>query len=154
MALRRAPLTGVQANELLKGFTTRMIHSLPAEWDQLFVEFRAMGSYTELRAHVLTVLGGTVEWTLPDSELAFLRDLRDAMYKPGEGTWNSVRYHLVHPGEYSVEYNWREEPDWVHPPPAEYFEQELEDRPRDEDELPEWFEQRLDGTAPDTGTMR
>lgn len=144
MKRRPAPLDGVQANELFKGFTTQMIHSLPAAWDQLFVTFRAMGDYVELSAQVITVLGGAVEWTPPEPALDFFVRLREAMYKPGEGVWASVRYHLVHPSEYTVNYNWHDEPDWDHVPPPEYFEQELEKYPRDEDELPEWFSRRLD----------
>lgn len=148
MTFRKAPLNGVQANELFKGFTTQMIHSLPPAWDQLFLNFRAMGEYVELTAQVITVSGGSMDWTPPDSVPRFLTKLRGAMYNWDQGAvWTSLRYHLVHPDRYAVDYNWDDEPDWDHVPPAEFFDQELEIHPRDEDELPEWFERRLNSNA-------
>jgi hypothetical protein len=149
MTSGRRPLNPEQANELWKGFTTQMIHSLPPAWDQLFLSFRAMGSYVELTAQIITVAGGSMNWAPPDSVLPFLMKMRDGMYDFDKGTaWISLRYHLVHPSRYTVEYNWGDrEPDWNHVPPPEFFEQELEMYPRDEDELPEWFERRLDAGA-------
>ena len=146
MAFRKAPLNGIQANELFKGFTTQMIHSLPPAWDQLFLNFRAMGSYVELTAQIITVHGSSMDWTPPESVLPFLTKMRDSMYDWDQrAVWLSLRYHLVHPSKYSIEYNWGDrEPDWDHVPPAEFFDEELELYPRDEDRLPEWWERRLD----------
>ncbi|MEU3274217.1 hypothetical protein ABZ639_25535 [Saccharomonospora sp. NPDC006951] len=143
-ANNRVPLDGAGANELMKGFTTRMIHSLPSAWDQLFIDFRSVGTYVELSGRLITVLGGAIEWTPPGDEAVFLMKLRDAMYRPYEGVWTSLRYHLVHPGRYSVEYDWKNEPDWDHTPPPRFFAQEFDMYPRNEDDLPEWFERRLD----------
>src|SRR3954454_1627470 len=97
MPMPVVPLNGPQINELFKGFTTRMIHSLPAAWDQLFITFRAAGDFVEMPAHIITVLGGALEWNPPAGTAAFFAELREGMYKPGEGTWFTARYHLIHP---------------------------------------------------------
>ncbi len=143
MPMPRMPLSGIQANELFKDFTTRMIHSLPPEWDQLFIDFRSVGEYVEMPARVITVLGGAIQWEPPGDTAPFLVKLRDAMYKPDEGVWTSLRYHLVHPDRYSIQYNWDREPDWDHVPPARFFEQELDRYPRSDEFMPDWLVDRL-----------
>jgi hypothetical protein len=141
------PLNPYQVNELLKDFTTRMIHSLPPPWHQLFIDFRAMGSYVELDAQIITVTGGAVAWE--PGALEFFLELRQDMFKRGEGTWFSLKYHLVHPSRFEVRYNWRQEPDWTHVPPPECFRQESEKFPRDEETVPEWLGRRLaESTTP------
>jgi hypothetical protein len=118
-----------------------MIHSLPAEWDQLFITVRSVGGYLELPAQILTVLGGYVDWTPPPGTDEFFVSLRDAMARPGSGAWTSLRYHLVHPGQYGAEYDWDGEPDWDHVPPREFFVAEAAKYPREP--VPEWLRQRI-----------
>lgn len=141
MPMPRIPLNTEQAHELLKGFTTWMIHSVPADWDQLFLTFRSVGGYVELPAQVVTVLGGAVDWTPPSGAVEFFVDLRDCMARPGEGAWTSLRYHLVHPGRYNAEYDWNGEPDWDHAPAREFFAAEAEKYPRET--IPDWLRQHL-----------
>ncbi|MBE1495534.1 hypothetical protein H4696_002634 [Amycolatopsis lexingtonensis] len=141
MPMPRMPLTTAQAHEVLKDFTTWMIHSVPADWDQLFLTFRSVGGYVELRASIITVLGGGLEWTPPPGVAEFFAGLRDDMARPGEGTWTSLRYHLVHPGRYDAEYDWDGEPDWDHVPSREHFAAEAGRYPRET--VPGWLRQRL-----------
>ncbi|MBN6035677.1 hypothetical protein [Amycolatopsis sp. 195334CR] len=130
MPMPVVPLNAAQANQLLKEFTTWMVHSAPADWEQLFLTYRSVGDYVELTGQVITVVGSARSWTPPDGAVGFFADLRDGMAKPGEGAWTTLRYHLAHPGGYSAEYDWDGEPDWDHVPPAEFFRQERERYPR------------------------
>lgn len=138
MPMPVVPLNAAQANQLVKEFTARVVNSAPAGWDQLFLTFRAVGDYVELTGRVVTALGAAGPWTPPDGAAAFFADLRDSMAKPDEGAWTTVRYHVVHPGGYSAEYDWDGEPDWDHVPPAEFFRQEMERYPRT-GERAEWL---------------
>lgn len=105
------PLTDEQAGERLKVLSTRLIHALPPEWDQLFVTVRSVGEDLELPAQLVTVHGETVDWTLPSGVAEFFATLRADMARPGSGTWTSLRYHLVHPSRYGVAYDWDGTPD-------------------------------------------
>lgn len=150
MPMPVGPLNPQQVNELFQSFTTRMIHSLPPPWDQLFIDFRAMGDYSELDAQIISVTGGAVSWQAPGAQEFFV-DLRQDMYKRRRGTWFSLKYHLVHPSRYTVEYNWEQEPDWAHVPPPEFFGKELEKFPREEEHMPEWLTRRVAESAAGQG---
>jgi hypothetical protein len=139
----RRPLTMVESGNVMKDFTTWMVHSLPADWEQLFLTFRSVGTYTEVRGDVLTVLGASARWTPPAGAADYLLELKSAMYKMNEEAWTSLRYHLVRPLRFTVDYDWDHEPDWDHVPPAASFAEEIEEYPRDGANLPQWLRQRL-----------
>ncbi|GAA2816959.1 hypothetical protein [Saccharopolyspora taberi] len=143
MPTPRVPLNPAQIDELLEGVTTQLIHTLPANWEQLFITFRSVGSYVEMPVQLINLMGQVQPWQPPDEVLGAFAGLRHGMYREGEGTWFSARYHLVHFAKVGVEYNWTDEPDWDHTPPAEFFREELETYPRDE--VPEWLRLRGQG---------
>jgi hypothetical protein len=115
---------------------------MPGDWSQLFLDFRSIGRYVEHPSSVLTVFGRSVTWTLPDEALPILLDLREGMYREGQGTWFSVKGHLAHPNVYSVEYNWHDEPRWTRRPPERFFAEELQTFPRTDEETPGWLRER------------
>ncbi|GAB2687374.1 hypothetical protein [Nocardia thraciensis] len=141
-----APLNPVQIGELVGGFRNHLRHRAPADWLQMFVDFRSVGSYVETRAQVITVFGNAVDWEPPEAA-AFFTDLRRDMYTSGEGTWTSVELHIVVNGKYSAEYGWYDEPDWDHVPPGDAFRDELAMYPRAADRVPAWLSARADSTA-------
>lgn len=144
----RVPLNPAQIDGLVQGFTTRMIHSLPADWQQLFITFRCVGDYVEMPVRIITIFGQAREWEPPTDTTEFFLRLRRGMYRKGEGTWSSAKYHLAHLSKVGIDYNWKEEPDWDMLPPATSFQRELELLPRDADHIPNWLAEKL----PQTGT--
>src|SRR3954468_22835058 len=132
-------LTPEDQNALLGSVTTLLIHRLPGDWSQVFLDFRALGRYVEPPVSGLNIFGQSVDWQLPDEALPFFLELRAGMYREGQGTWSSARYHLAHPNTFSVEYDWTDEPKWTHRPPAEQFRRELELFPRAESEIADWL---------------
>ena len=124
-------------NAILGSVTTLLIHRLPGDWSQLFLDFRATGAYVEAPVSVLNIFGQSVDWTLPEEALPFFLELRAGMYREGDGTWFSARFHLAHPNVYSIEYNRAEEPTWTHRPSVKHFAEELEMFPRAE--VPSWL---------------
>ncbi|PRY43690.1 TNT domain-containing protein [Umezawaea tangerina] len=149
MTTTQPRLTPEDQNALLGSVTTLLIHRLPGDWSQLFLDFRALGSTVEAPVSVLNIYGQSVEWKLPDEALPFFLELRAGMYREGMGTWFSARFHLAHPNVYSVEYNRTEEPRWTHRPAEKYFQEELERFPRAEAEIPDWV--RSAGRTADHG---
>ncbi len=126
---------------VLDSYRDHLLHRLPSDWQQLFIDFRSVGEYVETRAQVLTVLGQSIEWEAPQS-VTFFSELRRDMYTPWQGTWTSVRFHLVVNGKYNAEYDWDHEPDWDHRPDARAFQQELHMFPRSAEHVPAWLDAR------------
>lgn len=141
MPMPVVPLNPHQVDLLFRDFTARTIESLPEQWDQLFLDFRAMGDFVELDGQVITRLGGAVAWQEQPGAVDFLVDLRANMYERGRGVWFSLKYHLIHPGRFEVRYGWQHEPDWTHRPPPEFFRRELERFPREDEHVPDWLRQ-------------
>ncbi|MBB5954982.1 hypothetical protein FHS29_001552 [Saccharothrix tamanrassetensis] len=124
-------------NAILGSVTTLLVQRLPGDWEQLWVDFRMVGSYLEVEASGLTIFGGSFQWQPPDEVLPFFVRLREGMARPGKGTWFATKLHLVHPDTYSAEFNRDHEPDWTSPPAAEHHRAELELHPRDNP--PDWL---------------
>lgn len=132
-------LTPVEQHEILISVTSLLIHSMPGDWSQLFMEFRAIGRYIETPASVLTIFGQRADRQLPDEALPFFLELRDGMHRQSQGTWISAKFHIAHPNVYSIEYNRQSEPQWTHRPPASFFLEELEMFPRTDNDIPDWL---------------
>ncbi|WP_367135036.1 TNT domain-containing protein [Saccharothrix sp. HUAS TT1] len=124
-------------NAILGSVTTLLVQRLPGDWEQLFVDFRMVGRYLETQVSGLTMFGSSFDWELPPEALPFFVQLRDGMARPGQGTWLSMKFHLVHPDTYSAEFDRDNEPDWTQPPSPEYYAEELEVYPRDV--VPAWL---------------
>lgn len=143
-----------QQNAILGSITTLLVHRLPANWEQFFLDFRMMGSYLETEASGLTIFGSSFRWQLPDEALPLFLELRQGMARPETGTWLSLKFRLTHPSTYSVEYNRDLEPEWLHAPESKHYVQELEQYPRAETSTPSWLLERTglaalpDATAP------
>ncbi|MEU4742640.1 TNT domain-containing protein [Actinosynnema sp. NPDC023658] len=129
-------------NAILGSVTTLLVQRLPGDWEQLFVDFRMVGRYLETQVSGLTMYGSSFDWELPPEALPFFVQLRDGMARPGQGTWFTLRFHLVHPDTYSAEFDRDHEPDWTQPPAAQYYAEELEIYPRDDDAVPSWLRER------------
>ncbi len=138
------PLNMQLVGMVLDSYRDHLLHRLPSDWQQLFVEFRSVGEYIEMRANILTLLGQSIEWSPPES-VTFFSELRRDMYVPWQGTWTTIRFHLVVNGKYAAEYDWDHEPDWDNRPDPHFFRQELQMFPRSEDQVPDWLRDRLDG---------
>ncbi|KAA2264612.1 DUF4237 domain-containing protein [Solihabitans fulvus] len=150
MTAPQGPLHPEEQTELLRSLTVLFVHALPGDWGQLWVDFRSVGSHVELTGTVLNVFGHTDEWTPPDEAVAYFTRLRAGMYRPGEGTWTSAKYHLAHPDTFSVDYDWKNEPDFDLPVSQAYFREELATFPRAEENIPEWLREKAGlGPAPE-----
>jgi hypothetical protein len=135
-------LSSAEQNALLDSVTTLLVHRLPGDWEELYLDLRCVGDYVESPASVLDVFGDTTEWKLPEEALPFFQQLRSGAYRPGTGTWTSARFRLKHPQQRSVDYEWVREPDWTHRPPQRYFLEELAAHPRPDDDVQTWLRDR------------
>ncbi|OLF13601.1 hypothetical protein BU204_26525 [Actinophytocola xanthii] len=119
-----------------------MLRVAPDNWEQLTVDYRAVGRYSEATGRVVYADGGSEAWTMPPDLQGLFARLRGGMYRDGRGTWFNARYRLDHPSSYNLEYD-REEPAWEKPPPPQAYPDDMRLFPRTEDNVPEWLRRRL-----------
>jgi hypothetical protein len=135
-------LTPTEQDALVKQIGLAMLRVAPDDWEQLTVDYRAVGRYAESTGQVTFADGGTEPWTMPADLQGLFTRLRAGMYREGRGTWFNARYKLDHPSSYNLEYD-REEPAWEHQPPPQAYPDDMRLFPRTDDNVPEWLRRRL-----------
>jgi hypothetical protein len=123
-----------------------MLRVAPDDWEQLTVDYRAVGRYAESTGKVTYSDGATDTWEMPADLRSLFARLRAGMYREGRGTWFNARYRLDQPSSYNLEYD-REEPGWDAPPPPAAYPDDMRLFPRTDENVPEWLRRRL-ATAP------
>jgi hypothetical protein len=139
-------LTPTEQDALVKQIGLAMLRVAPEDWEQLTVDYRAVGRYAESTGQVVYSDGVAEPWTMPADLQGLFARLRGGMYREGRGTWFNARYRLDHPSSYNLEYD-REEPVWDMPPPPQAYPDDMRLFPRSDDNVPEWLRRRL-ATAP------
>ena len=142
---RTAPV--VRQGELIREIASLLPQRVDGEWAELlFIDNRlsmvADGSLS------VTFSDGTSGEAFPPREISdLLKELRDVMYSRGSGTWFSASFRVVREesGETSANasFNYDEEPEWYFPVDPGQYAIDLEDFPRDEENIPGWLRERL-----------
>ncbi|MGB3439387.1 MAG: glycohydrolase toxin TNT-related protein [Actinophytocola sp.] len=140
-------LTPTEQDALVKQIGLAMLRVAPDDWEQLTVDYRAVGRYAESTGQVTYSDGGTEPWTMPADLQGLFARLRAGMYREGRGTWFNARYKLDHPSSYNLEYD-REEPGWDLPPPPQAYPDDMRLFPRTDDNVPDWLRRRLASAPP------
>ncbi|GIL25037.1 hypothetical protein [Actinocatenispora comari] len=143
MPFRWPRLDPVQQNELLGTITTAVVEALPPGWCRVMIDYRMVGRTVDVAVGVEDTGGTYRRWEPPVDVWKMFQRLRGGMYRDGEGTWFSARFGIEPPTRFTIQYNWRNEPDFDPYPAAEQFAIEQERFPRAEEYMPEWFRQRL-----------
>ncbi|MGW4244224.1 hypothetical protein [Nocardia sp. NPDC004722] len=128
-----------------------------ADWERVELHAAAVGPAYQLRIAAILDDGSTV---IPDpaaleaagldaigSALLELRRLM-ATYRPGTGTWFSMRLCLDSPEDYSAAYNFHHEPEWNPPLSPEAWLADFEVFPRDVLHIPAWLRAHLERAQP------
>ena len=119
------------------------------EWDSLVYAHNQIGgrgsSITKIYNH-----GELVKRASFADEILFtVDDLREVMYRPGQGTWISMTLKVTPKGDgWEADYNFMEKPVWeLGEPVNDSYAQELYLYPRDEDHIPDWFREEMKGAT-------
>lgn len=137
------PLTPVEQDELLRQISHQLVRLLPSDWEEVQIDYRAIGRHIELPMVVRTSTGANRPWSAPREIAQRFAELRAGMYQEGAGAWFTVHYQLRRPDQYTVRYDWDSEPEWVIPVPPPAYLDELRRFPRSEDRIPDWFRRHL-----------
>lgn len=142
------PLDPGEQEQLIQQIGRVIVGGLPPGWHEAGIEYRAIGSHSELIAQLVAPNGTAVPIAAPTEAEELFARLRDGMHEPDRGTWISALYQLQRPGSYSVDFNGDYEPVWRTTPPAEAFVEELRRYPRTNENVPEWLAERAGLPAP------
>lgn len=143
MTYRWPTLDPAAQTELLGELTAQVVAAQPPDWRQVMIDYRHLGRLTDAGVGVLDPAGDYQLWDPPVEVWRMLQRLRGGMYRDGEGTWFSVRITIEPPSRFTVQYNWRNRPDFPDPPGRDEFALELERFPRGEAYQPDWFRAAL-----------
>jgi hypothetical protein len=114
--------------------------SVPPDWTQVMLTYRAIGEHVELPVMVRRVTdGGLYLWEPPSEVRELLAALRAGMYREGRGTWFQVVAHVALNSSVEYTYTWDDEPAWDSPRPVAEFARELARFPRTPDMVPAWL---------------
>lgn len=117
--------------------------TLPPGWTYAQVQFREIGRHTEVNGLVRDVAGQMFQWSPPQAVADRFRELRDST-SGGPTAWYSSRFEVEYDsGKEKLTTNRTDEPQWISPPPAEAYQEELR-RAGTADALPDWLRARLD----------
>ncbi|MFD7073953.1 agglutinin cell wall attachment protein [Nocardioides sp. NPDC059952] len=117
------------------------------EWTSVVLRRRAVSMYAEQELIVHRPNGATEKALAPRAVSKLLKELRKVMYTPGGGTWLSLEWTIENNlGDWSgrTSFNYDDEPSWQEPLNPGIYGLDLEDFPRESQNIPLWMQQRLD----------
>lgn len=124
-----------------------MPQRVEGEWVELLMIDNRLSMVADGSLSVRFSDGTSGEAFPPREKRVLLRELREIMYSQGSGTWFSATFRVVREacGETSANawFNYDEEPEWNFSVDPGQYAIDLEDFPRDEENIPDWLRERL-----------
>lgn len=130
-------------DELTKGVATLLARAAPAGWKRIDLKALANVAVSDIALTVVLQDGSSPPAELPRDVIPMVGELRSIMYRPGAGTWLSMRLMMDPPGAYYVSFNSDFDPLWEPDLTAAEWAQDLTAFPRDDEHTPEWLRSRL-----------
>ncbi|CAM3753063.1 hypothetical protein [Nocardiopsis rhodophaea] len=140
---KRGHLGPVEQHQILANIGKEIVSGAPDNWERLEYSAKSIISGT---ADLLVATyddGQTESIDMPDSILGMLRELRAGMYQEAKGTWYSMKYTIVRPGNFNTEFNYDSDPGFTFEPTPEEFVRDLQYFPRDDEYIPAWLREKI-----------
>ncbi|WP_152487018.1 hypothetical protein [Nocardiopsis halotolerans] len=144
MSARKA-MTPVEQDETLRRIGTDLLRAAPDGWVKLRLVYSGLGACETAHFEVMFEEGRNTDGVPPLSALERLREMRSGMYAAGTGTWYTAYYEIERPASYRVRYDYENEPHFDEPRDDASYLLDLEHFPRDEENVPAWLRERLEG---------
>ena len=121
----------------------RMLAGAPAPgWTSLKIEMNCVGNVQG--GLIFVDRNGVEEREFPPRpSYRRFRELRDAMFREGHGTWFSMTVELESDGHMRASYNYDQEPEWDVPIGDDEYAADLERYPRRPEHIPQWLKDKL-----------
>lgn len=137
----------VRQGELIRDIASLLPQRVEGEWAELQYTNNRLSMVADGHMSVQFSDGTSGGAFVPRETDDLLEELRDVMYSQGSGTWFSATFRVVREesGETSANasFNYDEEPEWNFPVDPGQYAIDLEDFPRDEENIPDWLRERL-----------
>lgn len=130
-------------DELTKGIATLLARSAPDGWKRIDMKALMTVAVSDVALTVVLGDGSSPPAELPGEVIGMLGELRSRMYRPGAGTWLSMRLMMDPPGAYYTSFNTDYDPLWEPGITAAEWAQDLAAFPRDDEHVPAWLRDRL-----------
>lgn len=137
------PPRGLDHVEYAKLVSLQVRQILSPGWTYAQVHFREVGGHAETNALVRDLTGRMSTSTPPRAVAERFRELR-ALLSDGPNAWYSARLDLEYGGKERLMTNRVDEPQWITPPPAEAYQEELRRAGGSLDVLPTWLRAELE----------
>ncbi len=133
----------IEQEMVIREIGGNLLNSVPGEWEEIVFEYSSLADMAAVDLTVLRSNGRRQRVAPPQSASVGMRRLREGMYLPGKGTWYSARYTIQRSGKYRVDYNYDDEPEFGFPPSASSYVLDLQNFPRDDENIPDWLREKL-----------
>jgi hypothetical protein len=141
----------VRQEQLIAEIALHLADEVEGAWSTLVFNHRNLSMFFTGRIDVHRPDGSFAHVRPPDSVLSLTDELRRVMYEPGKGAWFSARWTIAS-GEVDEEknppqivFNYDDEPVWRWPAHPGLYALDLETFPRDDDRVPAWLRQKVNG---------
>ncbi|WP_051712943.1 hypothetical protein [Spirillospora albida] len=115
----------------------------PAEWKRIDMKAVMSVGVSDIALTVVLRDGSSPPMEMPRDVIGMVGELRSIMYRPGAGTWLSMRLMMDPPGTYYTSFNYQYDPLWKPDLTASEWAQDLAAFPREDAHVPEWLRGRL-----------
>jgi hypothetical protein len=126
-------------DELTQGIATLLAQAAPAGWKRIDLKALANVAVSDIALTVVLQDGSSPPVDMPRDVVGMVGELRSIMYRPGAGTWLSMRLMLEPPSAYYVSFNNDFDPLWEPDLTAAEWAQDLAAFPRDDEHIPAWM---------------
>ncbi|MBB3092121.1 agglutinin cell wall attachment protein [Nocardioides albus] len=140
----------VRHEQLIAEIAHHLAEEVEGDWSTLVFNHRNLSMFFTGRIEVHRPDGSFALVRPPDSVLSLTDELRRVMYEPGKGAWFSARWTIAsgedeQTSSPQVVFNYDDEPVWRWPAHPGLYAIDLETYPRDEDRVPGWLRQKVNG---------
>lgn len=129
-----------------------LMDAAPEGWRRIDMTARVASTVEELSPAVVMSEGDPARMEPPPDVSPLLFELRQKKYMRGRGTWLSMRLVIEPDGAYRVLYNFDSDPRWDPPVETAVFDHDFETFPREEEWIPAWYREGLQGETGGTRT--
>ncbi|WP_143832837.1 MULTISPECIES: hypothetical protein [Nocardiopsis] len=144
MSARRA-MTPVEQDESLRRIGTDLLRAAPDDWVKLRLVYSGLGTCETARFDAMFQGGRSTGCVPPLSVVEGMRGIRAGMHTAGTGTWYTAYYEIERTGGYRIRYDYENEPHFDEAQDDAGYALELECFPRDDEHVPDWMRERLEG---------
>ncbi|GAA2331257.1 hypothetical protein GCM10009854_02870 [Saccharopolyspora halophila] len=145
---RPTAISPEEQEQIARKIGVLLLQGAPEDWQEITVEYRATGEYTDLLGEMSAQDGSSRQLDPPAELREIFERLREGMYRPDVGTWLSALYVVERPSSYRIDINFDTEPQWQRPLPRAAYVDELRRYPRAEENIPDWMRERVEGIEP------